>query len=256
MRALWLAGFVLGALAPRNLAQDEPPPPVPVEEGGGEQQEEEKKEQQEQEKPPVEDQPAPAVLAPVPADDAPAALAHPSVVWPLSAEALAEHLRLIASAHPECARLETLGTSAGGRPILALRLGVSGPAPVPVLFLAEHRGSASAAPEALVEVAWRLAESFAQDETVRALLTSSAVVLAPALDPDRRAAGEPPAVRFELNFPSGWQPESVRPGAGRVSLSKPEALAVARDLAELRSASVVLGFTERLPRGSAYAGAQ
>ena len=174
----------------------------------------------------------------------------------MSAEALAEHLRLIASAHPECARLETLGTSAGGRPILALRLGVPGPAPLPVLFLAEHRGSASAAPEALLEVAWRLVESFASDESVRALLSASALVIAPALDPDRRAAGEAPAVRFELNFPSGWQPESVRAGAGRVSLSKPEALAVARYLAELRTASVVLGFTERLPRANAYPGAQ
>jgi hypothetical protein len=254
-----LAAF---ALAAQGHAQDETPPPVPVEETGGEQQEEQqqdekKDEQQEtgdQVPPPAQDiqEPAPAEAAP--ADDAPAPLTHPTVAWPMSAEALVEHLRLIASAHPECAKLETLGTSAAGRPILALRLGASGPAPV--LFLAEHRGSASAAPEALVEVAWRLAESFQKDEGVRALLTASALVLAPALDPDRRAAGEPPAVRFELNFPSGWQPESVRPGAGRTSLSKPEALAVARYLAELSSASIVLGFTERLPRGAAYAGAQ
>lgn len=259
MRRAWGALLVGATLASSAGAQDETPPPVPTEETGGEQGDENDDPVQEEkpgESPPAVQDPEPAPVV----DDALGAAAapktHPSVTWPMTPEALTEHLRLIASAHPECARLETLGTSSGGRPILALRLGANGPAPLPVLFVGEHRGTASAAPEALVEVAWRLAERYTSDEGVRALLSTSALVLAPALDPDRRVAGDPPAVRFELNFPSGWQPESVRAGAGRTSLAKPETLAAARCLAELSSASVVLGFTERLPRGSAYPGAE
>lgn len=260
-------GLALALLAPALRAQDETPPPAPQEEGGTQ---EEKEKEKEPDKPePKQEEKPPAPLPETPAQEGPAtpptpapevvldeapALTHPSVVWPMTPEALAEHLRLIASAHPEFARLETLGQSAGGRPILALRLGAREAAPV--LFVGEHRGTASAAPEALVELAWRLCEEVGRDEALRALFAARALVLAPALDPDRRAAGEPPAVRFELNFPSGWQPESVRPGAGRTSLAKPETLAAARYLSELRSASVVLGFSERLPRGVPYPGAE
>jgi len=250
----------LALLGPRAFGQDETPPPAPQEEGGG------------SEGPPAPapdptqdplpdptrdttQEPAPAAegAASAPLDEAPA-LTHPRVQWPMTPEALVEHLRLIASAHPEVARLETFGQSAGGRPLVALRLGAREAAPI--LFVGEHRGTASAAPEAMVELAWRLCEDLARDEELRAFFAQRTLILAPALDPDRRVAGEPPAVRFELNFPSGWQPESVRPGAGRTSLARPETLAVARYLSELRSASVVLGFTERLPRGSAYPGAE
>jgi len=246
---------VLALLVPLVGAQDETPPPAPPPQGG---------EGEEGPPPapapgaedPTGEEPAPASEAPVaPAvlDEVPL-LSHPSVQWPMAPEALVEHLRLIASAHPDFARLETLGESAGGRPLLALRLGAREGAPV--LFVGEHRGTASAAPEALVELAWRLCEELPRDEELRALFAQRTLILAPALDPDRRAGGAPPTVRFELNFPSGWQPESVRPGAGRTSLARPETLAAARYLSGLRSASVVLGFTERLPRGNAYAGAE
>jgi len=233
-------------LVPRAAAQDENPPPAPEGEVDSGQD--------------PEPQPPPAVEGtsgaeqPSPTLDEAPALTHPSVRWPMSPEALADHLRLIAAAHPEFARLETLGESAGGRPILALRLGASRGAPV--LFVGEHRGSASAAPEALVELAWQLCEEVGRDGELKQLFAARALVLAPALDPDRRVPGDPPALRFELNFPSGWQPESVRPGAGRTSLAKKETLAAARYLSELRSASVVLSFTERLPRGAIYPGAE
>jgi hypothetical protein len=86
-------------------------------------------------------------------------------------------------------------------------------------------------------------------------------VIVPTMDPDRRALVEPaesparPAVRFDLNFPSGWQPDTLRPGSGRVSLSRPETLAMARFLTRLPGCAIVLGFTTPAPRGEPYSGA-
>lgn len=195
-----------------------------------------------------------------PAKPPAAAPAHPAVTWPLSIETLDLHLRGLAETHPEIARLEVLGTSAGGREILALRLGLGAETPEqekPVLLLVDHQGPASAGAEALVELAWRLSVEATRDERTRNLLTRAHLVLVPALDPDVRAAVEstPPAVRFEQNFPSGWQPDSMRPGSGRTSLSKPETLAAARFLAGLKGCAVLLGFVAPAPRGAPYAGA-
>jgi hypothetical protein len=276
-----LALLVLAAPA---LGQE---PPAP-EGGQGEQQE--KDEGKEQEGQGERQDPAPAPEnqatqqsatppAPAPADVASplepvpseiGALAHPphpAVVWPLASDAIALHLRGIAETHPAVAALEVLGRSAGGREILALRLGAREAAPDtqrPVLLLLDFQGAESAGPEAMLELAWKLAADFEHDERVRALLTRTTLVLAPAVDPDARAsvaaggasdAGRSP-VRFERNFPSGWQPESVRPGSGRVPLARPETLAVARFLASLGGCAVMLGFTAPAPRGEPYAGAE
>src|SRR4029077_7131153 len=141
-------------------------------------------------------------------------------------DALTTHLRGIAESHPEVAALTTLGQSAGGREILALERGARAETASdarPVLFLFDYQGASSAGPEAMVALAWQLADDFGHDERVRALLAQTRLVLAPALDPDLRAA-EPAAtdapaaaarrtrVCFERNFPSGWQPESLRAG--------------------------------------------
>jgi hypothetical protein len=134
----------------------------------------------------------------------------------------------------------------------------------PVLLLVDFQGSASAGPEAMLELAWQLTQDFAHDERVRALLTQAELVLAPALDPDARGApesalGAVPAsartVRFERNFPSGWQPDAVRPGSGRISLAEVETLAAARFLTGLEGCAVLLGFTPSAPRGAPYPGA-
>jgi hypothetical protein len=117
----------------------------------------------------------------------------------------------------------------------------------------------------MLELAWQLTQDFAHDERVRALLTHAELVLAPTLDPDARSApgsatGAVPAaartVRFERNFPSGWQPDAVRPGSGRITLAKPETLAAARFLTELDGCAVLLGFVPSAPRGAPYAGAE
>lgn len=209
--------------------------------------------------------PAPEVDPGPPAVEVPPAAppprpAHPAVTWPLAIEAIELHLRGIAELHPDVATLEVLGRSAGGRELLALRLSAKSAAPqeTPVLLLVDHQGPTSAGPEAMLELAWTLAEGFETDERVRASLTRAALLIAPALDPDARASaqGTRSEVLFERNFPSGWQPESVRPGSGRVSLSKPETLAVARTLTELKGCAVLLGFAAPAPRGAPYPGAE
>jgi hypothetical protein len=194
----------------------------------------------------------------------PLAPGHPAVVWPLDAAAIASHMRGIAEAHPTVAALEVLDHSRGGLEILALRLGLreGPPSERPVLLLADAQGTISAGPEAMLELAWELAGKFDSDERVRGLLTRTTLVIAPALDPDARAAAPVasdagiPAPCFERNFPSGWQPEAVRPGSGRVPLSEPETLAAARFLANLDGCAVLLGFTTAAPRGEPYPGAE
>lgn len=296
------AALLLAALAPARAGQEPPPPPVEGSEGG--QQEQETQETQEQEQKddgkkdeqeqagegegqepppaPASEKPAPEQAPPpAPAEAAgtgaapsttatasePARSSRPAVVWPLDAAGIALHLRGIAEQHPNVAALEVLDHARSGLEVLALRLGAREGAPGgarPVLLLADHQGAFSAGPEAMLELAWELAGEFESDERVRALLTRTTLVIAPALDPDARASVTPggasdgghAAVRFERNFPSGWQPESVRPGSGRVPLSQPETMAAARFLANLEGCAVLLGFTVAAPRGAPYAGAE
>lgn len=291
---------LLAAFAPVRVGQE--PPPVEGGEGGQEEQEkkddekqeekEEKEEQQTDQGERQDPEPAPApegqeppsesVPPPVPAETAgagaaapgssapasePPRPARPAVVWPLDAAGIALHLRGIAETHPTVAALEVLGHSRSGLEILALRLGVREEQPggaKPVLLLIDSQGVASAGPEAMLELAWVLAGEFESDERVRALLTRTTLVLAPALDPDARASVTPggasddghAAVRFERNFPSGWQPESVRAGSGRVPLSQPETMAAARFLTNLDGCAVLLGFASAAPRGVPYPGAE
>jgi len=207
---------------------------------------------------------SPAV-APAPAEEPPRR-SHPTVAWPLDAAAIGMHMHGIAETYPTVAALEVLDRSQGGLEILALRLGLREELPLerPVLLLVDVQGTSSAGPEAMLELAWELAGKFESDARVRALFSRTTLVIAPALDPDARARpaasgaseGAPPAPRFERNFPSGWQPEAVRPGSGRVPLSQPETLAAARFLANLKGCAVVLGFTAAAPRGDPYPGAE
>lgn len=257
MRRAWLVLWLLALLAPAGLAQE-----PPASEGG------ETSEGGESGQGPG---PESGVLPPTDSGAAgepghePYRPGHPAVLWPLASDGIAFHLRGIAEAHPEVAELEVLGRSASGLEILALRLGLHEDAPGnarPVLLLVDFQGAASAGPEAMLELGWELAEAHAHDERVRALLARTTLVIAPALDPDARVdvtvagAGDAghPAVRFERNFPSGWQPETVRPGSGRVPLSQPETLAAARYLANLEGCAVVLGFSVQAPRGEPYLG--
>jgi hypothetical protein len=250
-----LAALLLGAAA---LAQEPPDPPEP---GGGE------KPPEEQGPPPqpvegAEEEPGDGHATPVPepAADAGERGTPPRVPWPLGLEDIEGHLRAIEAAHPAVAALEELGRSTGGRAILALRIGAGGAAERaarPTLLVADHLGPASAGAEAALALAWELCAAHDADPSLGALLARVTLVVAPALDPDRRAgpAGEP-AVRFERNFPTGWQPETIRPGSGRTPLALRETLAAARFLAGLPGCALVLAFAPAAPRGMPYPGAE
>lgn len=275
-----LAASALLALAMAVRIQEPPQPPAPepvpapetppVEEGGGDEdeggggQEPPVAEEGGQETPPPEN-PPPVEVAPAPAPPAqnepPAAPPRPPVVWPLDAAGVAAHLAEICARYPELARQRSIGRSAQGRELLVLTLGsATDPRALdrPALVLADYQGPAAAGAELGVELAWRVCERFASDEGLRALLSDSALLIAPALDPDRRAGGEAAAkaVAFERNFPLGWQPHALRPGSGRIPLSEPETLAAVRFLSEQHNAAVLLGIAAPEPATGPFQGAE
>jgi len=266
--------LVLLGLAPAVLAQE-----PPADQGGSpaEEQKDEKKQEPQAEPqapapaPEVADSAPPAaegaigsVASTEPAPAPPPRRGHPAITWPLDAAAIDVHMRGIAENYETVAALEVLGKSQGGLEILALRLGLreEHASDRPALLLVDSQGTSSAGPEAMLELAWSLAGRFETDERVRALLTRTTLVIVPALDPDARASAAPgaseaaPRPSFERNFPSGWQPEAVRPGSGRVPLARSETLSAARFLANLRGCAVMLGFTPAVPRREPYAGAE
>ena len=141
--------------------------------------------------------------------------------------------------------LETIGHSRGGRAIRVLSLTAPGtprsdkPALMAVGF--GRIGHAYGA-EAVLAFGSLLVEN-AQVEPYASLLTDHVVMLAPALDPDLRAPDTegPDETRFDLNFPLGWRPGSLRPGAGDFPLSEVEALAAARFLGRLSNLVLIVG---------------
>lgn len=145
-------------------------------------------------------------------------------------------LRALAERAGPLGRLEAIGESRGGRPILVLRLSAdpqgsaeagsdSRPA---LLFAGFHPGvgeGASADAEAVLAFGDLLVGA-ASEEPVAELLASEVILLAPSLDPDARAASASP-VRFDRNFPIGWRPATLSPGAGNYPLSEPATKAAA-----------------------------
>ncbi len=275
---------VLGCLAATVRAQ-EPPAPAGEEESversqGGETREEgggdQERKGEEQHADPPQGQsgangdvvppapapaPGPAEIPANPAGEEPNVATRPAVTWPLDPEAIGAHLREIAGRYPALASLHTIGRSSRGREIQALFLtdGNSGPArSKPMLLVVDFQGAAQCGSEAAVELAWRTCERFAADERVRGLLGKTALVIAPALDPDGRASPPEaaPEVFFDRNFPLGWQPQTLRAGAGKISLSQPETLAVVRFLSELEHVAIVLGIAVPQLSSGLYAGAE
>jgi len=265
-----LAAVLLCVLVPARAAQDS----GGAEQGREEQQQGETQETQEKKDPPPpvpapetqDPKPAPAGDAggTPPASEAPPPALTPAspaplrapVAWPLDGDGLAAVMHELALTYPALCTLQPLGRSSSGREILSLTItDASRPAAgKPALLLVDHQGRESCGPEAALELAWRLCERQAADENVRALLARTTLVIAPALDPDTRAATvpSPGRVSFERNFPSGWEPETLRQGAGRTSLCQPETLAAARFLAVQEPAAVLLGFAPVAPARAPY----
>jgi hypothetical protein len=109
-------------------------------------------------------------------------------------------------------------------------------------WLAGERTSGGVAALALAD---RLVRRAAEDPALAEKLERTAVYVAPALDPDRRAehlsgkAGTAGA-RFDRNFPTGWQPEGIRPGSGPYPLSLLESRALYGFLSGHREVAVAL----------------
>ena len=285
MRAELARLLLLLSLASSSAAQDpSPPPPAPEEarEGDAGQQADESSGEAKPaaEAPPATQEavqevpPAPApetgvigadlsVLDPAPAAESVPAPApgRPAIAGPLAIDEIEKGLRDIAALHPEVARLEVIGRSAGGREILVLSLSdhASGPSTEkPGLFVVDHQAAPGIyGAELALELAWTTVERFASDESVRALLRETTLVIAPALDPDVRVPGAPAeTVLFDRNFPLGWQPETVRKASGRYPMSRPETRAAAQFLERQHHLVLALAVAQARPSPRPFPGAE
>jgi hypothetical protein len=153
--------------------------------------------------------------------------------------------RELAAARPRFARLASLGKSRGERDILVLEIadqesGAAGENPG-ILFAGYGSGAGTFAAETILGIGRALLEG--DDAALAGRLADTSLYLAPALDPDVRAdASASPEVRFERNFPYGWQPRTVRAGSGAYPLATPETLALVHFLEERTNLSLVVGF--------------
>jgi hypothetical protein len=215
----------------------------------------------------VDPAPPPAIQSPPQADGSAAARAAP-VADPARAAAPRPTSALVADLEACAARsggwltIASLGTSGGGRAIPlavwadpAARDTERGPA----VFLGDAAllGDPLAA-DALVDVVGRLAELGERARSSGAaapppLGRRATILVAPLLDPDRRAAqmSEAPlasrTARYERNFPVGWTPESRMPGGGARALSLPEVEAAARLILTHGEVALALTLEPELP---------
>jgi len=147
-------------------------------------------------------------------------------------------LRNLERRYPELVELRSLGSSAGGRELWLAQVAASGesaPNARPALLIAD------VAPDGVpfggdvaLSILGQLVERSTEPE-VAELFARCVLYVAPALNPDARArylraesrdAAEPAAPAFEHNFPRGWMPAVVQPGAGPYPLYLPEVEAV------------------------------
>jgi hypothetical protein len=123
------------------------------------------------------------------------------LVWPQEAAAppelallsraeLARELEALAAGHPELVQRSTLGTSRGGHALEFLRLSGPGadPARPALLLLANLDGARVFSSSVALQHARALAEGYATDERVRALLDSTTVYIVPRANPDAAEA--------------------------------------------------------------------
>ncbi|MEM7308613.1 MAG: M14 family zinc carboxypeptidase [Planctomycetota bacterium] len=188
--------------------------------------------------------------------DAPPAEATAAAAEPVATPppGLAEDLNAFADRHPAYAAVEELGTSRGGRAILALVLGAREAGDLdrrPGLALVGLGGESERASELALALARYVLDELTPEERER-VLGSATLYLIPQLDPDSPASPGARDVRLERNFPIGWQPDTLVPGAGAVPLSEPESKALATFLRGRTNLSLLLGLrggqAELLPR--------
>ena len=118
--------------------------------------------------------------------------APPAALELLDHARLARELKALAAAHPELVQLVKLGESRGGHAIEALRLAGKGgqddPARPAILLVANVDGARVHASAVALHHARALAEGYAGDAGVQALLDSTTVFVVPRANPDAAEA--------------------------------------------------------------------
>lgn len=118
--------------------------------------------------------------------------APPAALELLDHARLAGELKALASAHPELVELHKLGESRGGRALEALRLAGKGakedPARPAILLVANVDGARVYASAVALQHARALAEGYASDAKVQALLDTTTVFVVPRANPDAAEA--------------------------------------------------------------------
>ena len=104
--------------------------------------------------------------------------------------ALQASLESLADAHGDLVTLEPLATSRGKRAVTSIRLTGPGDASArpAVLLVANLEGPRVFSSAVALDHAWRLAEGYASDESVRELLDTTVIHIVPRANPDAAAA--------------------------------------------------------------------
>jgi len=169
-------------------------------------------------------------------------------------EALHAELQAIAAQAPDLARVVSIGKSLEGRDLPALRLTADARAGLPrVLYYSGEHARELSPVEVTTDLAQHLVRGWAaKDPTVRELLTTREVWVLPLLNPDgrvrveggdamwrknaRKNADGSVGVDLNRNHDNHWTMGNARPGdedfRGPAALSEPEAVALARFMAE------------------------
>lgn len=154
---------------------------------------------------------------------------------------LTKDLQDLAAAHPDIARLDSLGASGQGLQLWALTItNLSDPrsdAWPTVLVDGGLHGDEPLGVALALALAHDLVEGYGRDAPTRAIVDGHRIVVAPLLNPDGhtlRQRGNAAGVDLDRNFPFQWQPG---PAAGPEPGSEPETRAVMKALAELRPAT-------------------
>jgi hypothetical protein len=167
-------------------------------------------------------------------------------------------LTALASRFPGLVRVERIGTSALGRPLMVVRLGKAARAPRPVVFalFGQHPDEHDMVTLGLT-LTRRLAEGYGHEARVTALLDQAEVVTMPMANPDgtayelleaptpfewrrnRRPQGPVVGANLNRNWDGHWRPGAPSDWPGDAAFSEPETRAV-RDW--LRAQTRVAGF--------------
>ena len=141
----------------------------------------------------------------------------------MSPEAMVTHLGELVDLHPDSARLVNIGTSVGGRPILAIVLGRSDYPEYRLRILGAHHGDETSS----AEVSISAAETLLTDPTHTLILDTHEIWIVPHVNPDgiqRLSRYNDNNVDLNRNYGFEWSPTSFRSGDG--PFSEPETRAI------------------------------